>query len=93
MEKTIFNVYVVMESQEQCNEMKSICIENGLGYWNDEIAFLYDIDNINYFSFSFNSSILNSLPLIDIKLLLKGLQIIKLACKAFLLQNWLILIT
>jgi len=28
--KTIYNTYVVMESQEQCDRMKQLCIDNGL---------------------------------------------------------------
>lgn len=30
MKKTIYNTYVVMESQEQCDRMKQLCIDNGL---------------------------------------------------------------
>ena len=44
MKKTIFNVYVEMTSQEQCDRMRQVCIDNGLPIWNDEIAFeLLDI--------------------------------------------------
>lgn len=32
---TIYNTYVVMESQEQCDRMKQLCIDNGLPYWHD----------------------------------------------------------
>lgn len=28
--KTIYNTYVVMESQKQCDRMKQLCIDNGL---------------------------------------------------------------
>jgi len=28
--KTIYNTYVVMELQEQCDRMKQLCIDNGL---------------------------------------------------------------
>jgi len=42
MEKTIYNTFVHMESQEQCDRMKQICIDNGLKIWEDAIAFLYD---------------------------------------------------
>jgi len=31
--KTIYNTYVKMESQEQCDRMKKVCIENGLPIW------------------------------------------------------------
>ena len=30
MKKTIYNVFVVMESQEQCDRMKQLCIDNNL---------------------------------------------------------------
>lgn len=49
MKKTIYNVYVVMESQEQCERMKQLCIDYGLPIWNDDIAFSFDTDNFNYF--------------------------------------------
>ena len=41
--KTIYNTYVVMESQEQCDRMKQLCIDNGLLTWEDknESAFHY----------------------------------------------------
>ena len=31
--KTIYNTYVVMESQEQCDRMKQLCIDNNLPIW------------------------------------------------------------
>lgn len=37
--KTIYNTYVPMESQEQCDRMKKLCIDNNLPYWKEEIAF------------------------------------------------------
>lgn len=36
MELTIYNTYVLMESQEQCNRMKKLCIDNNLPIWVDE---------------------------------------------------------
>lgn len=30
MELTIYNVYVEMQDQAQCNQMKQLCINNGL---------------------------------------------------------------
>lgn len=39
MEKNIFNVYVEMESQEQCDRMKKLCIDNGLKIWDYKHAF------------------------------------------------------
>jgi len=41
--KTIYNTYVVMQDQAQCDRMKQLCIDNGLPYWNDDIAFEYSI--------------------------------------------------
>lgn len=40
--KTIYNVYVPIESQEQADRMKQICIDYGLPYWKNTIAFRYD---------------------------------------------------
>lgn len=37
--KTIYNTYVVMESQEQCDRMKQLCIDNGLPIWSNKISF------------------------------------------------------
>ena len=33
--KTIYNTYVVIESQEQCDRMKKLCIDNDLGFYDD----------------------------------------------------------
>lgn len=38
---TIFNTYVEMESQEQCDRMKQLCLDNGLPIWEDGIAFKF----------------------------------------------------
>ena len=47
---TIYNVYVEMKSQAQCDRMRQLCIDNGLAVWNvfyfyigDYFAF-YDIE-------------------------------------------------
>lgn len=48
--KTIYNTYVEMESQEQCDRMKQLCIDNGLPIWEDEYAFTFNC-NINCFEF------------------------------------------
>ncbi len=57
MKKTIYNVYVLMESQEQCDRMKQVCIDYGLPYWEFEDAFKFNedgeyfclcADNINF---------------------------------------------
>jgi hypothetical protein len=37
--KTIYNTYVEMESQEQCDRMKQLCIYNGLPIWGYSRAF------------------------------------------------------
>jgi len=50
MKKTIFNVYVVMDSQETCGRMKAICLENGLPIWGDEAGWIYYGDG-EFFNF------------------------------------------
>jgi len=53
--KTIYNTFVVMESQEQCDRMKQLCIDNGLRIWECDAAFLFeDLDYI-YFSSQYAS--------------------------------------
>ena len=47
--KTIYNTYVEMESQEQCDRMKQLCIDNGLPIWNDIDAFTIEEDFGNQF--------------------------------------------
>jgi len=39
--KTIYNTYVVIESQEQCDRMKQLCIDNGLKISNLKSFFLF----------------------------------------------------
>ena len=46
MELTIYNVYVPMESQEQCDRMKQICIDNGFPYPNWDCAFDFEIGSV-----------------------------------------------
>lgn len=48
--KTIYNVYVPIESQEQADRMKQICIYYGLPYWDDILAFDYYGKHYNFFS-------------------------------------------
>lgn len=48
--KTIYNVYVPIENQEQADRMKQICIDYGLPIWDDEDAFTY-ITGKNIFRF------------------------------------------
>jgi len=46
--KTIYNTYVVMESQEQCDRMKQLCIDNNLPTWrffNFQSECLFAMDN------------------------------------------------
>ena len=39
MKKTIYNVYVLMESQEQCDRMKKICLDFNLPIWDKSFSF------------------------------------------------------
>ena len=50
MKKTIYNVAVLMDSQETCDRMKQLCIDNGLPYSADENAFVI-IGMLKYFGF------------------------------------------
>jgi len=40
--KTIYNTYVTMESQEQCDRMKQLCIDNRLPISGKPIGFEYN---------------------------------------------------
>jgi len=40
--KTIYNVYVLMTSQKQCDRMKQVCVDNGLPYERGAYDFTYD---------------------------------------------------
>ena len=56
MKKTIYNVYVPMESQEQCARMKKVCVENGLAIWSNQIAFeIFNEYNDDCFSYEKDS--------------------------------------
>jgi hypothetical protein len=48
--KTIYNTYVVMQSQEQCDRMKQLCIDNDLDIWEYHEAFDYT-SNSDIFNF------------------------------------------
>jgi len=48
--KTIYNTYVVMESQQQCDRMKQLCIDNGLHVWRYKNAFEMGLET-NCFEF------------------------------------------
>ena len=41
-----------MDSQETCNRMKAVCLENGLPIWEDEIAFIYNKELGNEFYYA-----------------------------------------
>jgi len=55
MKQTIFTVYVLMQSQSDCDEAKRICEGYGLPIWDDERAFRY-LENITCFAFDNNYS-------------------------------------
>ena len=50
MNKTIYNTYVVMESQEQCDRMKQVCIDNNLPEDVFRASKLYETFSIWYFN-------------------------------------------
>jgi hypothetical protein len=54
MKKTIFNVYVAMDSQETCDRMKAVCLENGLPIWNYKNAFFFQVNDDNYFEYDYD---------------------------------------
>ena len=58
MQKNIFNVYVAMDSQETCDRMKAVCLENGLPIWEDYILIDLPFEyNEKYgYSFRFNGT-------------------------------------
>lgn len=43
---TIYNVYVEMESQEQCDRMKKLCIDNNLPIWEYEKGWSIELGTI-----------------------------------------------
>jgi len=49
MENTIFNVYVPIESQEQCNRFKKLCLDNNLDTWLHPKSFSFVSNGGNYF--------------------------------------------
>lgn len=56
---SIFNVYVEMESQEQCDRMKQLCVDNGL--INDEIDTYFEFyENYKYLVPTANSFYISS---------------------------------
>lgn len=52
MTKSIYNVYVPIDSQEQADRMKQLCLNYGLPLWDDEYAFeYYGHEKYNLFEF------------------------------------------
>lgn len=52
MKLTIFNVYVPMQDQAQCDRIKQVCIDNGLPIWDFLDSFEYDKNfKHNFFNF------------------------------------------
>lgn len=49
MKRTIYNVFVEMKSQKQCDRMKRLCIDNNLPFWQESIGFIYDEEYGNQF--------------------------------------------
>ena len=55
MKLTIYNTAVKMESQEQCDRMRALCLENKLPIWEYESAFEY-FDELDYFIYDNGSN-------------------------------------
>jgi len=50
--KTIFNVYVEMDSQATCDRMKQLCVDNGLPILNKKVYDGFEfVEYFRYFSF------------------------------------------
>ena len=49
--ETIYNVYVEMESQAQCDRMKQLCLDNGLPILDSDYAFIFFNEIEEYFEF------------------------------------------
>jgi hypothetical protein len=50
VEKTIYDTYIRVTSQEQCDRLKQICIDNGVRIWDSPIAFeFYGVDSEPFF--------------------------------------------
>lgn len=46
--KTIYNTYFLVESQEQADRLKQICIKNNLRIWDDELGFVVLKDSFRF---------------------------------------------
>lgn len=53
MKKSIYNVYVVMDSQETCDRMKQLCIDNGLPIWSFKCGWEFDNTYVGSHQFGF----------------------------------------
>lgn len=53
MKKTIYNVYIPVESQEQADRLKQLCIDNGLPYSKDDLDFFLAKNLVFRYSFVF----------------------------------------
>lgn len=51
---TIFDVYVKMTSQAQCDRMKRVCVVYELPYWKNYSAFKFEEKKENEFSYAGN---------------------------------------
>ena len=52
---TIYNVYVEMQDQAQCDRMKQLCIDNGLKW--GKLSTSFEIDKeLNYYKFHFSKN-------------------------------------
>ncbi len=74
MKKTIYNTYVIMGNQAECDQMKEICLHHKLPIWKDDSAFEFWEDSINVLMYSvtkfsigcFSESDLSELPEIKV---------------------------
>lgn len=51
MKKSIYNVFILIESQEQADRMLEVCKEYGLPYWNNKVGWNYGGWHKTIFSF------------------------------------------
>jgi len=54
---TIYDVYVEMQDQAQCDRMKQLCVDNGLEIWNDNNAFYFHERSGNQFYYTINPDV------------------------------------
>ena len=50
--KTIYNTFIEVESQEQADRLKQVCIDNELPIWIDEISFIHNEYGGNQFYYT-----------------------------------------